>query len=105
MPDTPLPQRPDFGYFTERPRIIIGNDTGDENEDPFDAIEPLFGSRPAYPYRQDFEADEIERLTAQLEAARLAYHAAYQALVTDNPWRMAEVRARLREIGAAFGVE
>lgn len=49
--------------------------------------------------------DELSALTAQLTAARLAYAAAYQALVTDNPWRMAEVRAALGEIGAALGVE
>lgn len=48
---------------------------------------------------------EIERQRTQRAAARLAYHAAYQALVTDNPWRMAEVRDALRAIGAALGVE
>lgn len=99
MPETPLPARPDFDFFAA-PDVSTDRDEGDE-------AAPI-----VYPYRQDFEADviaeltdELSALTAQLETARLAYHAAYQALVTDNPWRTAEVIAGLREIGAALGVE
>lgn len=51
------------------------------------------------------EDTELETLRAQLTAARLAYHAAYQSLVTDNPWRVAAVRDGLNAIGAALGVE
>lgn len=58
-----------------------------------------------YPGGTSTDADELETLRVQLDTARLAYHAAYKTLITDNPWRVAAVRDSLRAIGAALGVE
>lgn len=106
MPDQPLPNDPRFGFFDERPDQRLSDDENQLDCYPDDEANPVRPASLVYPTRDnDFEMREIERLMGQLDAVRIAYHAAYKALVTDNPWRVAEVRDALREIGAALGLE
>lgn len=89
MPENP---KPNFDFFAA-PDVTTDRDSGDE-------------AAPVYPTRDnDFDLREIDRLTEQLEQARHAYRAAYQALITNNPWRVEAVRDALRAIGATLGVE
>ena len=81
----------------DKPPCLLINRDNDEND-----FAPV-----AYSFRQNFETDEIERLTAQLDAARLAYNETRQALILDNPsggyLAFAPVRAALERIGRALG--
>lgn len=77
-PPKPLPDHPNFGFF---------------NRDPDDETAPI-----VYPLRQDDKADEIERLSAQLAAARAEFLAVYETL----PVFLAE---RLVKLGVLLGVE
>ncbi len=99
---------PENTHYTRSP--LYDRDTGDEAVPltyPHE-LERWHSRRVHRTHAGDFETEEIQRLTAQLNAARLAYNETRQALILDNPsggfLAFAAVRAALERIGQALGM-
>lgn len=113
MPETPLPARPDFDFFAAQDvttdRLMAEVDEVHQAYqgvllDLCTLLDVDFLTTPGLDI-MPLVKERFTEMNAQLETARHAYHAAYQTLITDNPWRVAAVRDSLRAIGAALGVE
>lgn len=96
MPDN-LPTHPDFGYFTERPDQRLSDDVNDFHQAEPPDLEYTLPGLPAlvYPLRQNDAADEVERLTAQLEAARAEFIRIYPPLPVFMQERLEGLRVLL----------
>lgn len=86
MPDQPQPDHPQFGFFLDA-------DPGDEAN--LDEANPVRPGSLVYPTRQDYELDELERVSAQLDAARQALAEVYDNVPVFMQARLERLRVIL----------